>query len=585
MRNRLWILAATAASPVVLLSDASAQSFGSNWIEYQNQTAARLNVVPTAVSSNSAEIDFDSGDLDKDGFVDLVVARKHPFTVAGKLPNQLFMNENGVLVDRTALYASASDVAGDSGFLTPTNDRDIKVGDVNGDGWLDVVTAVVIGMGEPKHINHPRVYRNLGNDPSGNWLGLKFENNRIPQIMVGSTATFPNPCSVLLGDVTGDGKLDIYLVDYDNGDQLDTEDRLLINDGNGFFTDQSATRVNASMLVSGFGTAGRIADFNLDGKNDIAKSMAGPVVIAYNNPANVGFFNLVQTPYAESGYHMEAGDLNNDGRVDLAISDDGLDRYLYNTGVDALGRAIWAPGKTYQFLSGGDDGIGGNVKIADLDGDGWKETIHADVDVDIPGCGARLHIYHNPGGAPGSLITLREERENSSSTAWLGAKGLKGADLQGTYDTAIFDVDNDGDRDLVVGRCNGTFVHMNISAPKCQAIVAPASLGNGHLSVCGQTLSGGNSSIVSISGGATGGIALVLVGISGSTQPAFGGQVMVPFSFAIALPLDAIGSISLPIQGGGVTLPTSLYMQALLATPTPSTVSDLTEVIRLDFKP
>lgn len=584
MRHRSSRLLIVLAAGAPLGAVAYGQGFGSNWIEYTNQTASMLGVSPTSVSSNSTEIDFDYGDLDKNGFIDLVVARKNPFTVQGTQPNLLLMNENGVLVDRTAQYASASDVVGDQGFLTPTNDRDIKVGDLDGDGWLDVVTGVAIGGGFPKHISHPRIYMNRGKDGSGNWLGLRFENNRIPQIMVGASATFPNVCNVALGDVTGDGKLDIYLVDYDNGDGIDTQDRLLINDGNGFFIDES-TRVSSSMLASSFGTAGRIVDLTGDGKPEIIKSMNGPVTVAYNNPANPGNFSLVQTPYGGAAYHMEVADLNNDERPDVAISDDGFDTYLYNLGTDALGRVIWSSAKTYQFLSGSDDSIGGNVKMVDLDGDGWTDTIHSDVDVDIPGCNRRCHIYHNPGGASGSLITLREERESSATSAWLGAKGLKGTDLQGTYDTAVFDLDNDGDKDLILGRCAGTFVFRNVATPKCQAIVSPASLGDGNLSVCGQLLYGGNHANLGITGGPSNGIALLLVSTTSATVPAFGGQALAPFNLAVTLPLGGIGGIVLPIQGGGVVAPVSLYVQAVLAAPVPGVVTDLTEVLRLDFFP
>ena len=96
--------------------------------------------------------------------------RKQPFTSTGRRRNVLLMNEDGVLVDRTNELASLSDVPGDEGFLTPTNDRDVVLSDVDGDGWLDIVTSVTLSDGEPKHISHPRVYMNLGED-GGTWLG------------------------------------------------------------------------------------------------------------------------------------------------------------------------------------------------------------------------------------------------------------------------------------------------------------------------------------------------------------------------------------------------------------------------------
>jgi hypothetical protein len=39
------------------------------------------------------------------------------------------------------------------------------------------------------------------------------------------------------------------------------------------------------------------------------------------------------------------------------------------------------------------------------------------------------------------------------------------ADLTGTHNVAAFDVDMDGDQDLVIGRCNGTGVYMNSLNP------------------------------------------------------------------------------------------------------------------------
>ena len=70
------------------------------------------------------------GDIDNDGDEDLICVRKEPFTSTGRDINILFMNEDGVLVDRTSVYAIASNVDGEQGFLTPTNDRDVKMADL-----------------------------------------------------------------------------------------------------------------------------------------------------------------------------------------------------------------------------------------------------------------------------------------------------------------------------------------------------------------------------------------------------------------------------------------------------------------------
>ncbi len=469
MRRILTVLFASA-----LASTASAQ-FDQQWVTFQPDQA-RLQPAASAISNSNTEIDFAWGDVDRDGWTDLIVVRKQPVTTSGKRTNVLLMNELGTLVDRTAQFAASSDVPGDMGFLTPTNDRDVYIADLDGDGWDDFVTATTLSDGDPKHIGHPRVYMNLGNDGSGNWQGFRHEDARIPQLFtVGGTPVNPRFCSVVAGDVTGDGAPDLYFGDYDSsgaggGGQppgLDLNDRLFVNDGNGNFTDQSASRMSAQMLESAFGMAVALVDANGDGTLDVWKDSAlnAPqfVSISYNNPASLGNYNLFQQPHSFQPYHLAVGDLNRDGRPDMVVTDDADDRYRVNTGNDAFGRALWSSAPQFDFLTGSDDGFGGNNLIADLDRDGWNDVLITDVDVDIAGCGRRMHVYHNLADVPvGGLPTLREERQNSGS-GWVGAPGLFANQLTGTHDVAVFDINKDGWLDMVVGRCSGTFVYTHVN--------------------------------------------------------------------------------------------------------------------------
>lgn len=466
-RARAARLASCALVAGALPAFAAAQT-GNAWVTFQKQNN-RLVSDATLGLSDVEEKDYAWGDLDQDGWTDLVVVRKEPFTSSGRFPNVLFMNEGGTLVDRTAQFASASDVPGDQGFLTPTNDRDVVLYDVTGDGWLDVITATTLSAGQPKSISHPRVYRNLGKDAGGHWLGLKFENFRIPQLLLSDgTPSFPRFCSVDAGDVTGDGMADLYFGDYDSGGSGggDMNDRLLVNDGTGVFVDESTMRMTSQMLSSAFGTSVAIHDMNLDGVNDIVKDTAlnAPqyVSCSYNNPSNEGFFDLFDDFHHDAPYHVNVGDINNDGRTDVVVSDDGQDRYRYNTGTDTFGRVIWSPAKVFAFVSStGDDGFGSNNLIRDLDNDGWADILICDVDVDIGGCDRRMHIYHNPGGVPGSQITLIEEAQQTGFGGWKGVVGITAADLGGMHDVAVFDLDNDGDMDMIFGRCVGTDVWIN----------------------------------------------------------------------------------------------------------------------------
>ena len=460
------------------------------WVEYE-QNDSLISASNSLVENDQQEKDYAWGDLDNDGFTDLVIVRKQPFTTSGRYANVLLMNEGGVLTDRTSQYASAASIAADSGFLTPTNDRDVAVADVDNDGWLDVITCTTISPGQPKRISHPRIYINLGDDGNGDWLGLYFEDSRFPNF-----GTYPNFCGVGVGDVTGDGFADLYFAHYHQSADVDLDDRLLINDGNGFFSDESSARMSSSMLASSFGVSANIADMNGDGAGDIVKDTAlgstgasGPrVTISYNNPNNVGYFNLLQEPYSGAPYHTNVGDLNKDGKLDLVISDDGSDRYVLNQGNDALGRVIWSNAYTYNT----DDGFGSNNLVADLNNDGWGDVLIADVDVDISGCSRRLHIYHNKGGTVGGFVNLDEE----SGGGWRGVTGMTTSKMVGTHDVAVFDLDNDGDKDMVIGRCSGTDLWVNkmfdpsptIGSPYCDPAVDNSTGQPGSIHATGSDL-------------------------------------------------------------------------------------------------
>jgi len=433
------------------------------WVTFQNQTSTRLVAAASLGSADPQEKDYAWGDFDQDGDIDLVVVRKQPFTSSGRYPNVLFMNENGVLTDRTATLASASSVPGSQGFLDDTNDRDVVAVDVNGDGWLDLVTATTLTAGLPQYIRVPRVYINLGDDLIGNWLGFLYDDPlRINDMQVGASWNGEHRfCSVAAGDIDHDGDMDIYFGDYQQGGSrsIDVDDRLLLNDGLGYFTDVSSQRMSYTMLESSFAMKVAMVDMNLDGFVDILKDDAlnapQAISISYNNGvANPGFFTNYQLAYNNlSPYHFHVGDLNNDNLPDMIVSDDGQDRYQLHQGVVG-GMATFGPAQAFTYTGGGgDDGFGGNNIIADLNNDGWKDAIIADVDVDISGCSRRCHIFRNLGNAPN--VSMQEEQISGAVC------GIPISFLTGTFDVAVFDINGDGWNDMVIGRCTGTEVWMN----------------------------------------------------------------------------------------------------------------------------
>ena len=579
----------TLTTSIALASQGLAQ-FGDAWVEFQPDPS---RISGATVSDPQNETDLAWGDLDQDGRVDLVVARVQPIMGGGNRTNLLLMNEGGVLTDRTALYASASDVAGDQGFLTPTSDRDVEVADFNGDGWLDVVTAVGFGLtSETKAVSHPRIYINLGNDINGNWQGLRFEGARTPDLInfVSGNQVAARFNAVAVGDVDGDGDLDLYFGDHDasptspfGGEPptLDTDDRLFINDGNGFFTDGTMGAVTLQIVNSNFSNAAVIADMNGDGVDDILKqtNSNARIEVAYNQLGAAGNFSSLQTVYTGSPYFASTGDLNDDGRLDVIVSENGLDGVVYNTGNDASGEINWSNLVPFDFISGSDDSFAANSLATDLDGDGLQDVLIADVDPQITGFNRRLHVYHNRGVQPTSAALLREERETPGA-GWVGFVGATAADLNGTHDIAVFDVDGDKLDDIVISRNSGTLVW--IREPVCQTDLGFGTPGF-ELDVCGNALVTGATSTIRFSGGQPNGIAVLAV--SAQVFPVFiplinATVVALPPILAPTVPLDGSGSFELEIEG--TIAPTSLVLQVVASNGLPTLFSP-SNAVQVDF--
>lgn len=462
-----------------IVACASTNAFGQGWVNFTDETSSRVIITdPTLFQTDVEEKDYAKGDFDNDGDMDLIIVRKQPQTTAGRRRNVLMMNEgiadghaiDGILVDRTNEFAvDATD--GGQGFLDLTNDRDVAVGDLNGDGWLDFVTIATLSDGLPKTIGHPRVFINKG-APGGIWQGFRYEENRIPQLLTipGGLAVQPRFCSVAVGDVTGDGRPEIYCGDYDSSGvgggspeaaNADVNDRLLINNGNGFFTDSQQTRMNSTMLLSAFGVAAHFADMNGDGLLDVVRDTAlnAPrhVSIAYNNPANVGHFINYQVVDTNAPYHITVGDLNNDTRLDILVTDDGADHYWLNQGNGADTQADFLEFDVQRAGGGFDGEFGGNQRLADLNNDGFLDALIADQDVDIEQCDPvsdncicprKLHLYRNLGNVPN--VTLQEQSNNNP---W---------NHLGTFEAETIDINGDGWLDMVVGHCSGTNIWINV---------------------------------------------------------------------------------------------------------------------------
>ena len=93
---------------ICICGTASAQ-----WVDFRDETSSRISLTTVGLFDNQ-EKDMFTDDFDRDGDPDVAVCRKLPFSNPGAEENVLLMNENGVLVDRTMLYAPSFLTADDN---------------------------------------------------------------------------------------------------------------------------------------------------------------------------------------------------------------------------------------------------------------------------------------------------------------------------------------------------------------------------------------------------------------------------------------------------------------------------------------
>ena len=264
------------------------------------------------------------GDLNGDGKPDVAVANMYDNTVSVMLGNG-----NGTFGAKTD-------------FATGTGPYSLAIGDLNGDGKLDLATANM-------NVSTVSVLPGNGNGTFGAKTDL---------------STGSKPYSVAIGDLNGDGKPDLATANY-YGNSVS----VLLGNGNGTF----GTR--ADYGTGSYPTCVAIGDLNADGKLDLAVANYGytsssntvSVLLGYGN----GSFGT-KTDYATGSfpYCVAIGDLNRDGKPDLAVANS-----TSNTVSVMLGNGDGTFGTKSDFATGTAPLC---VAIGDLDGDGKPDLVVAD---------------------------------------------------------------------------------------------------------------------------------------------------------------------------------------------------------------
>jgi hypothetical protein len=380
-------------------------------------------VTPYTVFSNASADQIVTGDFNGDGKIDIAVA--------GSIDNAvgpvgvLFGNGDGTFA--TPAVTSA-------GVNAPNG---LAAADFNGDGKLDLVLA-----GEQLSDHTQQTY----------FLAGKGDGTfQTPGIIA------PGSGAVAVGDLNGDGKLDVVV-------SATPFFETLLGNGNGTFQQKAAyptSNLGASSVA--------IADFNGDGKLDISDGAS----VVYGKGDGTfqdvpGVIANVPAGLSQALSTVATGDFNGDGKTDLAVGLSGVAPAVYILLGDGTGQHTIA--NVYTTSSSP-----ANLQTADFNHDGKTDLIFNSLD-----SGTTVKVQTMLGHGDGSF---------AAPVATTLGPGVVGAPLP-TIGLADFNGDGfadvatiqNGEVVLLIGAGDGTF-----AAPVSYFVgQAPLSIGLGDFNADGK---------------------------------------------------------------------------------------------------
>jgi hypothetical protein len=285
-----------------------------------------------STSGGAAAFGAAAADFNRDGFPDLAVGE---INGSGIPAIDIFTNDGTGHFAFNAEYPVA---------FTPFQ---IIAADLNGDGYPDLIVSWAPGSTSGTPFLDTFLNNGNGTFSPGPQIGLKAA-------VVGPIAA---------GDFNGDGKVDLVVEEFNSGNGTD-QFEILLGNGNGSFSSRQV------LAMSSTGSKPVIADFNRDGKLDIAnvEPTKGKALVWWGN-GNGSFATPTIFTVPAGSEDITTADFNNDGLADLAVVSCG---------------SACANNAVYVYKNNGNKTFtressfttrGGSLFTADLNGDGFQDII------------------------------------------------------------------------------------------------------------------------------------------------------------------------------------------------------------------
>lgn len=261
--------------------------------------------VPTRYNVAALPDAVESADIDNDGDIDIVVNSEVSIASSSAVVKILKNNGDGT-------FAPAID------YTSSRNFGDMKLRDINGDGFVDLIFA-------PDR-NYPPY--NLG-------IALNNGNGTFAPTVVRLISACGRG-TIDAFDLDGDGDLDIVFTEEQTCQGVGARIFILRNDGNQNFFQMPS--LNPPGLPHGLA----IADITGDGKADIITAVSGSMEVFPGN-GNLTFNAPILS--TSEPYKFTTADFNNDGKLDL-----GMIMPQNSFGTDLIGTALGNGNGTFQAV-------------------------------------------------------------------------------------------------------------------------------------------------------------------------------------------------------------------------------------------